>query len=161
MSILTDVKWFSAITGWAILVLWLPVTNHGRLEIIPALSFLSCCDAESGNPQDDDCQRDGCALVENGLYKIEKHHNEVDPPLFAHVALGPAMVEETRALCARWRGMAWRSSTPIVLATSRSGGCAIVADQILSTAILGELGIGVFGYLRGAVVSGVFWKYRS
>jgi hypothetical protein len=56
----------------AVLALWLPATNHCRLELIPALEFLACCVHEDAAPHEDaDCETDGCATVEEGFYKSE------------------------------------------------------------------------------------------
>ncbi len=53
-------------------LLWLPVSNHCKLEVIPGLEFLACCTHAGQTPhQDDDCKSDGCASVESGLYKTE------------------------------------------------------------------------------------------
>jgi hypothetical protein len=56
----------------AVLALWLPATNHCRLELIPALEFLACCVHENAAPHEDkDCETDGCATVEEGFYKSD------------------------------------------------------------------------------------------
>jgi hypothetical protein len=75
----TTVTWLKNITIWAMLALWLPATNHCRLEQIPSLNFLACSDHEGGNGtgQEEDCQTDGCALVEGGFYKTERNQVEV------------------------------------------------------------------------------------
>ena len=76
------VKWLKTITVVGLLGLWLAAINHCRLEQIPILSFLSCNGEAS---QDDDCQTDGCAQVENGLYKTENNHIRVSTPAFTLV----------------------------------------------------------------------------
>lgn len=78
-------KWLKTVTVWTMLALWLPVTNHCRLEQMPIFSFLACCDEEGGDAQDSDCQTDGCALVENGLYRIEGDQIQVVLPVFTLV----------------------------------------------------------------------------
>ena len=75
-------KWLKIITVVGLLGCWLAATNHCRLEQITILSFLSCCEG-GGNSQDADCQTDGCAQVEDGLYKSENHHTHVVPPVVA------------------------------------------------------------------------------
>ncbi len=66
-----------------LLALWLPATNHCRLEQISVLSFLVCCDREEAAPgQGKNCETDGCALVENGFYKSDDiQETLVVPPL--------------------------------------------------------------------------------
>lgn len=66
----------------ALVALWLPVSVHCQLERLPGLEFLSCCDhAEATAPhQDDDCEGDGCAVVESGLYKIEERQATLPAP---------------------------------------------------------------------------------
>ena len=73
MSSLVDVKWLKMIAVAALLGLWLGASNHCSLEQIPGLNFLVCCDheEETAPHQDSDCETDGCALVEDGLYKTE------------------------------------------------------------------------------------------
>ena len=61
-------------------LLWLPVTVHCRLESIPGIEFLSCClhaePEQTQAHQDNDCETDGCATVESGLYKQEDSPSE-------------------------------------------------------------------------------------
>ena len=82
MAILAKMKWLNTIAVWAMLALWLPVTNHCRFEQIPGFSFLDCCNQEGGNSQDQECQNDGCAAVEDGFYKTESNQIEVAGPVF-------------------------------------------------------------------------------
>jgi hypothetical protein len=79
---LVTVNWLKTIAVVGLLGLWLAATNHCRLEQIPALSFLPCCE-KGGSSQDDDCQTDGCASVEDGLYKTENNQVQVVTPVFA------------------------------------------------------------------------------
>ena len=80
MAIVTEVKRLKIITVLAMLALWLPATNHCRLEQILSLAFLTCSDHEDTGPhQDSDCDNDGCALVESGFYKTED--GNIDPVL--------------------------------------------------------------------------------
>ena len=87
------VKWLKTITVLAMLALWLPATNHCRLESISALAFLVCCDHEGGAPhQDNDCDTDGCAVVESGFYKTEDAKvDAVAPVLVMAVFLLPTV----------------------------------------------------------------------
>lgn len=60
-------KLLTKIVALVLLALWLPATVHCQLENIPALDFLSCCDHPDQAPhQDNDCDNDGCAVVEGG-----------------------------------------------------------------------------------------------
>lgn len=73
VAILTKVKWLRTMLVLTLAMLWLPVSLHCELEGIPSLKFLSCCPEENSAPHhDDDCQTDGCAVVESGLYKTEE-----------------------------------------------------------------------------------------
>jgi hypothetical protein len=78
---LVTVRWLKFIAVVGLLGLWLAAVNHCRLEQIPALGFLSCCE-EGGNSQDDDCQTDGCASLEDGLYKTENNQVQIVTPVF-------------------------------------------------------------------------------
>lgn len=65
-----------------LVTLWLPATLHCKLEELPGLQFLACCDHENTAPhQDDDCRNDSCAMVEDGLYKTSNPKVEVPLPL--------------------------------------------------------------------------------
>ena len=60
---------------------WLLAINHCKLEQIPGLSFLSCCEQDEGAPaKDKDCETDGCAAVESGFYKTEDGQLSVSAP---------------------------------------------------------------------------------
>ena len=62
---------------------WVAATNHCRLEHIPGLAFMVCCDQEdSTGSQDKDCETDGCAAVENQLYKAENTQLSMPAPTF-------------------------------------------------------------------------------
>ena len=80
-------KWLRTITVLALVALWLPVSVHCQLEQLPGLEFLSCCDHEDTTAphQDDDCEGDGCAVVESGLYKTEERQNSLTAPNFPPV----------------------------------------------------------------------------
>jgi hypothetical protein len=76
-------------------LLWLAAGNHCRLEGIPGLGFLTCCTHQDSAPhQDDDCETDGCAAVENQLYKIEAAQISVAAPtLLLATFLSPPWAE--------------------------------------------------------------------
>ncbi|HYG33457.1 MAG TPA: hypothetical protein VEC99_01655 [Clostridia bacterium] len=54
-----------------LLVLWVPATAHCQLETISGLEFLACCLHPDMAPhQDNDCETDGCSVVESGHYFV-------------------------------------------------------------------------------------------
>ena len=62
----------NALMSLILAVLWLPVTMHCALEVMPGLEFLSCCGHEDTTPhEDNDCGADACAVVESGFYKLQ------------------------------------------------------------------------------------------
>jgi hypothetical protein len=63
---------------------WALASNHCKLEQIPGLAFLACCQHEEASVphQDDNCQTDGCASFENQLYKTENAQHFLDEPTF-------------------------------------------------------------------------------
>ena len=70
----------------ALVALWLPATLHCKLEELPGLQFLACCDHEQAAPhQDDDCRTDSCAMLEDGLFKVSNPKVVVPPPLLAMI----------------------------------------------------------------------------
>jgi hypothetical protein len=58
-------------------LLWLPVTSHCRLEMIPGLEFLQCL---ADTPTDSDCEGDSCQSVESANYKPEDAQPVLDLP---------------------------------------------------------------------------------
>jgi hypothetical protein len=48
------------------LAIWLPATQHCRLENLPGLTFLQCTADTESQP---DCSGDSCDVVERGAYK--------------------------------------------------------------------------------------------
>ena len=56
-------------------LLWVVAGFHCRLEILPGLEFLSCCQhtesEKSPLHHEKDCADDGCAAVEFGFYNLE------------------------------------------------------------------------------------------
>jgi len=81
------------------LVALLPIaTVHCKLENFPVFQFLSCdIPDDTASHEGDDCDADGCELVENGFYKIEDSQIQTDAsPLFARMIVPPAL--DTRPL---------------------------------------------------------------
>ena len=67
----------------ALTAFWLLAIDHCKLEQFPCFRFLACCEPEVGAPfQDKDCETDGCAAVERGLYKSERTHSRISPPVY-------------------------------------------------------------------------------
>ncbi len=86
-------KWFKRMLVVVVVAMWLPATMHCKLEELPGLQFLACCDHEDTAPHaDNDCRSDSCALVEDGLYKSDNPKIEV--PLPQLVALEIALPSE-------------------------------------------------------------------
>ena len=76
--------------------MWLPITAHCKLEVIPAFAaFLGCPDhSETDAPhQEEDCEQDGCASVESGNYRTQDHDALVVAPDLAPVELPESIVE--------------------------------------------------------------------
>ena len=73
-----------------LLAFWGLATMHCDLEQLPGLEFLSCCQHQDGAPhQDSDCDRDGCATVESGFYKLEEQPAIAPEPLLLPSLLLP------------------------------------------------------------------------
>lgn len=68
---------------------WVLATNHCALEQFVGLEFLTCSGGhEAGDPdQNNDCENDGCALVENQLYKAEDTQATDFAPAFLLAAI--------------------------------------------------------------------------
>jgi len=76
------VKCAKTIAVFGFLALWLAASNHCRLELVPGLGFLTCCEKGEGAPgQDEDCQTDGCAAVEGSFYKFEDGKCSLSAPV--------------------------------------------------------------------------------
>src|SRR5436309_2320377 len=58
-------RW-KAILSVLCLAIWLPATQHCRLENIPGLTFLRCA---TDTPGASDCEGDACQSIEHGAYK--------------------------------------------------------------------------------------------
>ncbi len=70
---------------------WVPLTSHCKLESIPGLEFLACLsDGDSHNQQDSDCDDTECCQLEKSLYKTEKSHLVLPSPDF--LPFSPALV---------------------------------------------------------------------
>jgi hypothetical protein len=90
------VKWLKTVAVFGFMACWLAASNHCRLELVPGLSFLACCEQGDGAPlQDKDCETDGCAAVEGAFYKNEDPQPPVSaPPLVALTTLLPLLSGE-------------------------------------------------------------------
>ena len=74
-------KCLKTILVLALVALWVPATLHCKLEELPGLQFLACCDHKDNAPhQDDDCRTDSCAMVEGGLYKTSNPKVTIPAP---------------------------------------------------------------------------------
>jgi hypothetical protein len=78
-------NWLQRTCLLLLLALWVPATQHCRLEVLPGFEFLSCCrhaqDAQAPAHHDQDCADDGCAAFESGLYQQEDTQVAVVTPL--------------------------------------------------------------------------------
>ena len=82
VAILPRVRRLAAIIAWVTLSLWGLATWHCELEQLPGLEFLVCCHHPGQTPhQDNDCEQDGCATVESGLYMVEGVATSAPPPV--------------------------------------------------------------------------------
>jgi len=73
--------WKRVLAG-ALVVLWVPLTMHCRLESLPGMEFLVCCPQEDSVPhQDSDCDDDACAVVESASYKTENNRVAIPTPV--------------------------------------------------------------------------------
>ena len=91
------VKWLKAVMMVAFVLVFAAATNHCRLEIIEGLEFLVCCTHDGAEApdhaaphQDDDCETDGCASLEEGLYKSEDSRIPQIVPLIVVAEVLPA-----------------------------------------------------------------------
>ena len=96
---------------------WAPITAHCGLERLEALAFLTCCTHDDAAPhEDDDCQSDGCAVVEAGLYKVENNALQlVCPSLSGPDFLHP---EFLRGLPRSLPGIRGARAAPVLIAAS-------------------------------------------
>ena len=78
-----NVRQFTKIIASLMLVIWGMATTHCDLEHLPVFEFLACCTHPDTAPhQDQDCEQDGCAAVEDGFYKIEEQPALLPTPVF-------------------------------------------------------------------------------
>jgi hypothetical protein len=95
---LSTVHWFKTLGLLTLLALWLPATNHCRLEQLPGLRFLACCDHEDATASHhDDCRTDDCAAVESGLYKTVSGRIQAPVPVLLTTSLLTVFLEEIPA----------------------------------------------------------------
>lgn len=82
------VNLWKRILAGALVVLWVPLTMHCRLESLPGMEFLVCCPHEDASPhQDSDCDDDVCAAIESASYKTENNRVVVPTPVLAPALL--------------------------------------------------------------------------
>lgn len=69
---------------------WVLATNHCALEQVAELGFLACSADEGTHPdQDRSCEGDGCASVENQLYRAEEAQApHIAPPFLFSPCVG-------------------------------------------------------------------------
>jgi hypothetical protein len=74
---------------------------HCRLEILPGLEFLSCCQHSEGEKSplhhEKDCTDDGCASIEFGFYNLETLQVTPAMPALALVDWASALPEREPA----------------------------------------------------------------
>ena len=103
--------------------MWLPATQHCKLENLPGLAFLHC---PTDTPGKSDCQGDSCDVVERGMYKAPDDGDQTIVPIFEAVPIfaAPAVENETSKLCfevvviaapPRKRAESWQSYSPLAL----------------------------------------------
>jgi len=94
---LVFVQWFKTFMVVTLVAVWSLASNHCRLELLSAFSFVACGDqADCTGKQDKDCETDGCATVENQLYKSENAQVQLPAPaLLAAVFASSVIVEES------------------------------------------------------------------
>jgi len=79
---LTAVSWLRKSGVLLLLAFWGLAISHCALEQLPGLEFLACCHhPETAPHQDNDCDQDGCSVVESGFYKMEEQAASVPVPL--------------------------------------------------------------------------------
>ena len=75
-GIILTVTWFTKCIAALLLALWVPVTMHCALELVPGLGFIqTCCgdDKDEAEPADHDCSQDLCSAIESGFYKVDDY----------------------------------------------------------------------------------------
>src|SRR5436309_11555413 len=83
-----------AIVSVLCLGIWLPATQHCRLENLPGLEFLQCA---TDTPGKSDCQGDSCDTVEHGAYRVPDNGDLLVFPVLAAAMPEPmpAVADET------------------------------------------------------------------
>ena len=120
-------KLVRTLTVAVLALLWAPVTMHCELEVLPGFEFLSCCSHHAQAPhQDNDCDEDGCAVVESGFYVPPYNPFEVTAPTFflafdvipdyAFGELPGVLVHDLRGAPPPELGPQWRFSSRVALA---------------------------------------------
>jgi hypothetical protein len=85
-------NWFRSFAMLALAVLWLPITMHCKLELVPGMDLLkTCCFVDSATSLPPDCDNDGCSAVEDGNYRTEQQTASAPQPLL-QVACLPAVI---------------------------------------------------------------------
>lgn len=82
------VKVAGRILALLLAVIWLPASSHCLLESLTGLAMLACGSPhEDASHSSDACEGDGCAVVEGGLYKLERSSGTVPTPEFVELWL--------------------------------------------------------------------------
>ena len=82
MASLVRVQSIKRVMVVTLVALWALASNHCRLELISGLSFMACSQQDDcAGQQDKDCETDGCATVENQLYKAETTQQSMPAPV--------------------------------------------------------------------------------
>ena len=91
MFLLGQVLAWRTIFANAVATLWVAASFHCRLEVLPGFEFLSCCQhsesEQSPAHHEKECNDDGCAAVELGLYRPETPQEVSVMPLLTLVTL--------------------------------------------------------------------------
>ena len=73
-GIILTVTWLMKCIAALLLALWVPVTMHCALELVPGLGFIqTCCGEQEAQPADHDCSQDLCSAIESGFYKVDDY----------------------------------------------------------------------------------------
>ncbi len=103
-----------AILAIAMATLWVAAGLHCRLELLPGLEFLSCCQhagVDSGPAHHQkDCAGDGCAAIESGLYKSEQAQDAPLRPRLTLVAWLSPSPETARQIALDFAAPVWAAS---------------------------------------------------
>ena len=81
-------RWFKKTLVLALVSVWSLAANHCKLEQLTGFQFLKCsAPVSASSPQEDDCQKDGCASVESSFYKMEDGKLAAAAPSLAEIPL--------------------------------------------------------------------------